>query len=183
MKFIQNFFKATNTLERHQRFEILNILWTGMIVISVLLPTVKLFLGILLVVPILFTEGGLSVVIDFLSQIAIWLLIFTMTLMNFRLYPYVSYHLNWSIKQFFLPNGMLGQVYDYTVHDEQTRYRWNESRSERYARAKSVGRSNTIFYALVILPIRFILYISVLSLLWLTSFIFGWYFLKKSNAL
>lgn len=78
---------------------------------------------------------------------------------------------------------MLGQVYDYTVHDEQTRYRWNESRSERYARAKSVGRSNTIFYALVILPIRFILYISVLSLLWLTSFIFGWYFLKKSNAL
>ena len=65
-----------------------------MIVISVLLPTVKLFLGILLVVPILFTEGRLSVVIDFLSQIAIWLLIFTMTLMNFRLYPYVSYHLN-----------------------------------------------------------------------------------------
>ena len=89
MKFIQNFFKATNTLERRQRFEILNILWTGMIVISV-----KLFLGILLVVPILFTEGRLSVVIDFLSQIAIWLLIFTMTLMNFRLYPYVSYHLN-----------------------------------------------------------------------------------------
>ena len=78
---------------------------------------------------------------------------------------------------------MLGQVYDYTVHDEQTRYRWNESRSECYARAKSVGRSNTIFYALVILLIRFILYISVLSLLWLTSFIFGWYFLKKSNAL